>query len=143
MAKEREYFCILWLKLFRIHPEKMSRRSLPHKTYIGGEIVSKGKIVNSALFGNILSKVHDPVPWTPEEDSLLVQYIESHGAAKCTILPFRSKRCLLKRFHPSILGNNISATILPHRTGKQCRERWYNHLSPDIKKGFWSREVER
>lgn len=26
------------------------------------------------------------------------------------------------------------------RTGKQCRERWYNHLHPDIKTDAWSEE---
>ena len=30
----------------------------------------------------------------------------------------------------------------PERTGKQCRERWYNHLDPCVKKGEWTSEVE-
>ena len=29
----------------------------------------------------------------------------------------------------------------PERTGKQCRERWYNHLDPHVKKGEWTPEV--
>ncbi|KAI3884813.1 hypothetical protein MKW92_024727 [Papaver armeniacum] len=29
------------------------------------------------------------------------------------------------------------------RAGKQCRERWHNHLRPDIKKDTWSEEEER
>ncbi|XP_047330991.1 transcription factor MYB64-like [Impatiens glandulifera] len=29
------------------------------------------------------------------------------------------------------------------RAGKQCRERWFNHLRPDIKKDGWSEEEER
>ena len=33
--------------------------------------------------------------------------------------------------------------ILSGRTGKQCRERWHNHLRPDIKRGAWSEEEER
>jgi len=28
------------------------------------------------------------------------------------------------------------------RTGKQCRERWFNHLCPDINKSCWSLEEE-
>lgn len=28
------------------------------------------------------------------------------------------------------------------RTGKQCRERWHNHLDPDIKKNTWTKEEE-
>lgn len=27
---------------------------------------------------------------------------------------------------------------LPGRMGKQCRERWFNHLDPGIKKGDWT-----
>lgn len=27
--------------------------------------------------------------------------------------------------------------------GKQCRERWHNHLDPNIKKGPWTEEEER
>lgn len=31
---------------------------------------------------------------------------------------------------------------LPGRNGKQCRERWHNHLDPAVKKGDWTREEE-
>ncbi|KAG5185153.1 Homeodomain-like protein, partial [Tribonema minus] len=35
------------------------------------------------------------------------------------------------------------AAQLPGRTGKQCRERWHNHLSPDINKAPFSAEEQR
>jgi len=28
------------------------------------------------------------------------------------------------------------------RTGKQCRERWYNHLNPAVNKKPWNLEEE-
>jgi myb proto-oncogene protein len=34
------------------------------------------------------------------------------------------------------------AKHLPGRTGKQCRERWHNHLNPAINKDAWSLEEE-
>ena len=34
------------------------------------------------------------------------------------------------------------AELLPGRIGKQCRERWFNHLDPSIKKGDWARNEE-
>ena len=37
---------------------------------------------------------------------------------------------------------NILANYLPKRTGKQCRERWYNNLCPNINKSPWSLEEE-
>ena len=30
------------------------------------------------------------------------------------------------------------AAALPGRIGKQCRERWHNHLNPDIRKDAWT-----
>ncbi|KAJ0245372.1 Transcription factor MYB118 [Hirschfeldia incana] len=35
------------------------------------------------------------------------------------------------------------AKMLHGRVGKQCRERWHNHLRPDIKKDGWSEEEDR
>ena len=34
------------------------------------------------------------------------------------------------------------AENLPGRIGKQCRERWHNHLNPKIKKSKWTEEEE-
>lgn len=34
------------------------------------------------------------------------------------------------------------AAQLPGRIGKQCRERWFNHLDPAIKKGDWTLEED-
>lgn len=36
----------------------------------------------------------------------------------------------------------VIADYLPGRIGKQCRERWHNHLRPDIKRDGWSTEEE-
>jgi hypothetical protein len=33
------------------------------------------------------------------------------------------------------------AQVLPGRKGKQCRERWHNHLNPDINKDAWRYSV--
>ena len=32
--------------------------------------------------------------------------------------------------------------ILVSRSGKSCRERWFNHVDPRIKKGDWTAEEE-
>jgi hypothetical protein len=58
--------------------------------------------------------------WTPEEDVILIQLVERIGAQKWTMI----------------------AEYLPQRIGKQCRERWHNHLNPKIKKCGWSKEEE-
>ena len=59
--------------------------------------------------------------WTPEEDEALQNLVEQHG---------RTKWSFIGRF-------------LPGRVGKQCRERWHNHLNPELKKVAWSEEEEQ
>eukprot|EP00957_Ditylum_brightwellii_P210314 15364828-Ditylum_brightwellii.AAC.1 len=36
----------------------------------------------------------------------------------------------------------VIAAKMDNRTGKQCRERWHNHLRPDLKKGEWTKEED-
>ena len=38
---------------------------------------------------------------------------------------------------------SLIANHLPGRIGKQCRERWHNHLNPHINKGGWAEEEDR
>ena len=37
----------------------------------------------------------------------------------------------------------LIARNLKGRIGKQCRERWHNHLNPNIKKTAWTDEEGR
>ncbi|KAJ1293199.1 hypothetical protein BS78_01G049900 [Paspalum vaginatum] len=58
--------------------------------------------------------------WTPEQDRKLVKLVEQFGLRKWSYI----------------------AQMLPGRVGKQCRERWHNHLRPNIKKDIWSDEED-
>ncbi|KAE8717716.1 Transcription factor MYB39 [Hibiscus syriacus] len=60
-------------------------------------------------------------PWTPEEDRVLIDYIQRHGHGSWRALP-------------KLAGLN--------RCGKSCRLRWTNYLRPDIKRGRFSEEEE-
>ncbi|KAK7330497.1 hypothetical protein VNO77_24692 [Canavalia gladiata] len=59
--------------------------------------------------------------WTADEDRLLIQLVEQYGVRKWSHI----------------------AQTLPGRIGKQCRERWHNHLRPDIKKDIWTEEEDK
>lgn len=60
-------------------------------------------------------------PWSKEEDVMLISLVETLGARKWSVV----------------------AQSLQGRVGKQCRERWLNHLSSEIKKEPWiAREDE-
>ncbi|KAK6191350.1 hypothetical protein SNE40_003065 [Patella caerulea] len=59
-------------------------------------------------------------PWTKEEDDKVVELVITYGPKRWTLI---SKH-------------------LRGRTGKQCRERWHNHLNPDIKKTAWTEQED-
>ncbi|KAG5122600.1 hypothetical protein JHK84_040940 [Glycine max] len=59
--------------------------------------------------------------WNKEEDRKLIRLVKQYGERKWAEI----------------------AEKLEGRVGKQCRERWNNHLRPDIKKDSWSEEEER
>ncbi|CAN6323316.1 unnamed protein product [Urochloa humidicola] len=58
--------------------------------------------------------------WTLEEDTMLRELVKQHG----------------KRAWSDI------ARQFPRRIGKQCRERWINHLDPEIKNTAWTEDEE-
>uniref|UniRef100_A0A7S2ZL92 Uncharacterized protein n=1 Tax=Rhodosorus marinus TaxID=101924 RepID=A0A7S2ZL92_9RHOD len=59
--------------------------------------------------------------WSKEEDEKLDQLVREHGPKKWSL---------------------ISAQ-LPGRIGKQCRERWHNHLNPYVDKTPWTEGDKR
>ncbi|KAG8045758.1 hypothetical protein GUJ93_ZPchr0008g13146 [Zizania palustris] len=59
-------------------------------------------------------------PWSKEEDEIIVQMVNKYGPKKWSTI----------------------AQALPGRIGKQCRERWHNHLNPGINKEAWTQEEE-
>jgi hypothetical protein len=58
-------------------------------------------------------------PWTKEEDQIIIDCIDA-GITKWSEIAER----------------------IPGRIGKQCRERWFNHLDPSLKKGGWTEEED-
>ncbi|XP_069959899.1 transcriptional activator Myb isoform X2 [Cherax quadricarinatus] len=60
-------------------------------------------------------------PWTKEEDQKVIELVEKYGPKRWTLI----------------------AKHLKGRIGKQCRERWHNHLNPAIKKSAWTEEEDR
>ncbi|KAK7293871.1 hypothetical protein RJT34_16748 [Clitoria ternatea] len=59
-------------------------------------------------------------PWSKEEDDVIIELVAKYGPKKWSSI----------------------AQHLPGRIGKQCRERWHNHLNPTIKKEAWTQEEE-
>jgi hypothetical protein len=59
--------------------------------------------------------------WTDEEDHKLIDAVEKFGVKKWSQI----------------------ASQFPRRTGKQCRERWHNHLDPAISREAWRLHEDR
>ena len=60
-------------------------------------------------------------PWSEEEDKTIKQLVNKYGTSNWTL---------------------ISSKMGKSRSGKQCRERWYNQLNPSIQKKNWTKEEE-
>jgi myb proto-oncogene protein len=58
--------------------------------------------------------------WSDQEDAQLMQQVSIHGPKKWSLI----------------------ATTFTGRVGKQCRERWFNHLDPCVVKTQWSEEED-
>lgn len=59
--------------------------------------------------------------WTKEEDELVKRLVDEYGPKKWSLI----------------------ASHLQGRIGKQCRERWHNHLNPNVNKTAWSEEEDQ
>ena len=62
--------------------------------------------------------------WTVEEDATVRQMVANEGVDK-------------------IKWSAIAAALTTDRIGKQCRERWFNHLDPTIRKEPWTADEDR
>jgi len=60
-------------------------------------------------------------PWTAAEDGAVRNAAQTHGLGAWSLV----------------------SALIPGRTGKQCRERWYNHLDAAVTKEPWSIVEER
>ena len=58
--------------------------------------------------------------WSEEEDEIVISLVKKLGPKHWSMI----------------------ASYLPGRIGKQCRERWHNHLNPEIKHHSWTHEED-
>ncbi|OMJ81481.1 hypothetical protein SteCoe_18048 [Stentor coeruleus] len=66
-------------------------------------------------------------PWTSTEDEVIKSLVQENGTQQWALIADK-------------LNKKIKSPI---RSGKQCRERWHNHLDPTILKDPWSLDEEK
>jgi hypothetical protein len=86
--------------------------------------LNKIELLEAPSMSGDASKIIPVVPqsaWTPEEDALIVELVAKYGTKRWA---------------------QVGAHFGRKRTGKQCRERWHNHLDPNIRKDAWTEEED-
>jgi len=65
-------------------------------------------------------------PWSIKEDKAIIDLVSKYGTGNWTII-----------------ANEMSNIYnFKNRSGKQCRERWHNHLDPKVNKDSWKESEE-
>ncbi|OMJ69437.1 hypothetical protein SteCoe_32832 [Stentor coeruleus] len=67
--------------------------------------------------------------WTSMEEEILLKIVSSRGA--------KAWSAVAKELNAMIHDGN------PIRQGRHCRERWFNHVDPNLKKGSWTEEEDQ
>jgi hypothetical protein len=109
--------------------------------------------------------------WTKEEDSQLLELVAKHGKQWGLISPHiahrtpsqiaaRWEKCLDPKLRKGpftleedrLIVNFVTTngprswphitSVIPHRSAKQCRERWFNHLDPTVVKSEWTQDED-
>lgn len=79
---------------------------------------------NSAVYHLKKPSTNSVGNWTPIEDEQILKYVYQKDRNK-----------------DSMMWGNLQQN-LNGRSGKSCRERWFNHLDPKIKRSEWSVEEQ-
>jgi len=88
---------------------------------IAAEMVGRSDVQCLHRWQKVLNPELVKGPWTAEEDDLVRKLVKEMGPKNWSTI----------------------AQQLQGRIGKQCRERWYNHLDPTINKGPWTEEEDQ
>lgn len=75
----------------------------------------------SERWGKVVNPTLVKGSWTRQEDETIIEFVAQFGVKNWTKL----------------------ADLLPGRIGKQCRERWRNHLDPGNSKEPWTEEEDQ
>lgn len=88
-----------------------------------GHQSSESVVAAGCGYGPVLRRWEDcggSTTWTTDEDETLSRLVREYGAKQWTVI----------------------STMMDHRTGKQCRERWRNHLDPGIRNDPFTAEED-
>jgi hypothetical protein len=85
--------------------------------FISSQLKSRSPTQVASRWEKCLNPLLTKGCFTPEEDHIITVHVATHGA----------------RYWPV-----VSARLDNHRSPKQCRERWLNHLAPQLNLSPWT-----
>jgi hypothetical protein len=100
----------------------MIRIKKMQKSMSDSHINQQATMISAMTYYSFLALNKTSVPsyrkriWTREEEDALIKSISLHGTDNWSIV----------------------ASEIDNRNGKQCRERWLNHLNPSLNKEMWN-----
>ena len=105
--------------------DKYCKETLVDKSNLGTKdwekisLLVPGRNITQCHYKWSINQKHiaNKMPWSVEEDTILTEIINNKGLSSW-----------------SIIAKGINEALRTNRSGKQCRERWLNHLSPTISK---------
>lgn len=128
LTNSRNYQVTIFPSLFTPHitcqTDNDYEESSEKENLGAGRCIERHKNIQKLTFQSANKQRSDIKPksnWSEEEDALLIRVVDDHGPKS---------------------WSKISA-FFPSRVGKQCRERWHNHLCPEINKTKWSEEEDQ
>ncbi|XP_070798344.1 myb-related protein A isoform X2 [Pituophis catenifer annectens] len=113
------------VKWTRDEDEKLKKLVEQHGTsdwtFISGHLQNRSDFQCQHRWQKVLNPELIKGPWTKEEDQRVIELVQKYGPKRWSLI----------------------AKHLKGRIGKQCRERWHNHLNPEVKKSSWTEEEDR
>ncbi|XP_064026631.1 myb-related protein A isoform X5 [Pogoniulus pusillus] len=113
------------VKWTRDEDERLKRLVEQHGTddwaFIAGHLQNRSDFQCQHRWQKVLNPELIKGPWTKEEDQRVIELVQKYGPKRWSLI----------------------AKHLKGRIGKQCRERWHNHLNPEVKKSSWTEEEDR
>uniref|UniRef100_UPI00398F4A34 myb-related protein A isoform X7 n=1 Tax=Pristiophorus japonicus TaxID=55135 RepID=UPI00398F4A34 len=105
--------------------EKLKRLVEEHGTedwnFIASHFLNRTDVQCQHRWQKVLNPELIKGPWTKEEDQKVIELVQKYGPKRWSLI----------------------AKYLKGRIGKQCRERWHNHLNPEVKKSSWTEEEDK
>ena len=104
----------------RVTAQRRSRKNATKKSRGKALALRAMSKMGASTSNNGVSKAVRRMVWSASEDLQLSTLVDQYGAKQWSLI----------------------AQHMPGRIGKQCRERWHNHLNPEVTKESWTAQED-